>query len=51
MHHLPSVTEFTTKESRPDLGTMAFPVLDRLPSVYNEKIQYILLQKGEESYQ
>ena len=34
---IPSVTEFTTRESRPDLGTMAFPLLDRLPSAHKGK--------------
>ena len=34
---LPSVTAFTTTESRPDFGTMAFPVLDLLPSTIMSK--------------
>jgi len=38
-HYLPSVTELTTNESNPDLGTIAFPVLDRLPStIHDNKI-------------
>lgn len=30
---IPSVTELTTRERRPDFGTMAFPLLDLLPSI------------------
>ena len=42
LENLPSVTELTTNESSPDLGTIAFPVLDRLPSaIHNNKITHL----------
>ena len=42
LENLPSVTELTTNESSPDLGTIAFPVLDRLPSaIHNNKIAHL----------